>query len=224
MGSTGWMRKPSSERAVAEAKAEACMSLADKLQEIQVQARSLVADVEMKLARDRATKMQTTDGRDLGDIAEQLDAHQCRLESLESSIRAVDCQSSQRERPADNGAVQTKLKSLIGQLDSACSDVVPNRNLRSSMQRSLSPNRNVKFSNVVEHREIQAETVESFDKESQFKPQSADLTTGADTTSAACDSALDKLKQQLKEDNARLREQTWRCKGTGLSPRQEECQ
>merc|ERR1712048_292321 len=108
---------------------------------------------------------------------------------------------------ADDGAVQTKLKSLIGQLDNACSDVVPNRNIRSSMQRSVSPNRSVKFSNVVEHREIQAETVNSFEKDSLCKPQSADLTTGADTTPAACDSALDKLKQQLKEEHSRLREQ-----------------
>merc|ERR1719356_1473963 len=86
------------ERAVIEAKDGACTALANKLQDIHVHARSLVANVEMKLAHDRATKMQTADGRDVGDLAEQLDAYQSRFEFLEASLRATQSQMFGQER------------------------------------------------------------------------------------------------------------------------------
>jgi len=74
------------ERAVSEAKVEARKVLDGELQDIQIHARSLVSRVDAKLAHDRATKMQTVDGRDVGDLAEQLDAYQSTLESLQVAL------------------------------------------------------------------------------------------------------------------------------------------
>merc|ERR1719401_1715556 len=111
----GDMEKTITERAVAEARVEACTVLADKLQEIQVQSRSLVADVESKLAHDRATKMQTTDGRDVGDLAEQLDA-------LEISFRAVDGQASQPVLLKENSLTK-QLQAEVRELRQKCEEL-----------------------------------------------------------------------------------------------------
>jgi len=137
----------------------------------------------------------------------QAEVRELRQKCEELSAQLPDFEA---RRQAEADAVQTKLKCLISKLDNNRSDV-PDRNAKSSMssmQRSTSPRRNVQFSEVVEHREIEAKTVDSCQEGTQAaKPETTGPVTGVDTMPEQSDK-LSKAIQRLKDDNFRQREES----------------
>jgi len=74
------------------------------------------------------------------------------------------------------------------------------------LQRSVSPSRNVKFSEVVERREIPAQTVPSVQTDAQLKSETSGLVTNKDAVPEESDK-LSKAIQKLKDENLKLREE-----------------